>query len=49
MKHSPSILPSIVLALILAAVIWVAAGVFNDAREGFCAQLEPCHTEETGR
>lgn len=39
-------LASVVLLAILAAVLVVAASVLRDAAEGFCPQLDPCHTEE---
>lgn len=39
-------LPSALLLALLAAVVIVAGSVIRDTAEGFCLQLEPCHTEE---
>lgn len=43
-------LPSALLLILLAAVAAIAATVIRDTAEGFCLQLEPCHTaQETQR
>ncbi len=49
MRLPADFIPGALLLAIIGVVLWVAAGVFTETAEGFCAQLEPCHTEETQR
>lgn len=39
-------LPSALLLILLAAVLAVAASVIRDTADGFCLQLDPCHTAQ---
>lgn len=39
-------LPSLLLLVAIAVMVTLAASLIQDTAEGFCLQLEPCHTTE---
>ena len=38
--------PAAFLLILLAAVVAIAASVIRDTADGFCFQLDPCHTAQ---